>query len=228
MRLFRGLIAATAVSLVACSDSSAPNNNDASLRVVHATSSLNALDVLVDGELVLNGVSFGTTRLAQVPSGSHQLTFRSGQTVIGEITTTLTADHINAVFVANGTPQMASSVIPDTGAVAPTRANLRLVNVAGSNVTDPTELQVLINFPGVSADSTAKIGLDAKVARYYSLMYFDAGHFRLRYVPAGTTTVLAEAEFDIALGETKVAVLERDANGQYRVSVVVEQPPSGN
>jgi hypothetical protein len=74
----------------------------------------------------------------------------------------------------------------------------------------------------VSQDSTAKLGFDATVARYGSLMYFDPGHFRLSYVPAGTTDVLVAPEFDIAVGEVKVAVLSRDPDGTYRVSIVSE------
>jgi hypothetical protein len=220
---FRYFLTAFAVLAIGgCSDSSSPGADDAELRVVHATASLGSVDVLVDGEPVLSGVSFGASRGVQVPSGSHQLTFRSGGTVLGEITANLTTEHVNAIVVANGAPQLSGTVIPDTGAVAVARANLRLVNVVGTNLSAPTDLQVLINFPGVSADSAARIGMDAKVASYSSLLYFDPGHFRLRYVPAGTNTVLAEAEFDIGVGQVRVAVLQRDANGQYRLSIAAE------
>jgi hypothetical protein len=222
MRFRHFLAAFTAAVIAGCSDSTPPVEDDAELRVVHATASLGAVDVLIDGEPILSGVSFGASRGAQVPSGTHQLTFRAGGTVLGEITADLTTDHVNAVVVANGAPQLSATVIPDTGAVAAARANLRLVNVVGANVSDPTNLQVLINFPGVSPDSTARLGMDAKVASYSSLLYFDPGHFRLRYVPAGTNTVLAEAEFDIPVGQVRVAVLQRDANGQYRVSIATE------
>jgi len=222
MRCKHFLPAFALLVIAACSDSASPGEVTADLRVVHATASIGAVDVLVDGEPVLIGVGFGASRSAQVPPGSHQLTFRAGGTVLGEITADLTTEHVNAVVVANGAPQLSAAVIPDTGIVAVARANLRLVNVVGVNQSDPTNLQVLINFPGVSADSSARLAMDAKIASYSSLLYFDPGHFRLRYVPAGTNTVLAEAEFDIALGQVKVAVLQRDANGQYRVSIATE------
>jgi len=42
-------------------------------------------------------------------------------------------------------------------------------------------------------------------------------------VPEGAiTTVLAQAEFDIAAGEKKAAILERGSDGVYRVQIVVE------
>jgi len=128
--------------------------------------------------------------------------------------------------VADSSPQMSTTVIPDTGVVATARANLRLVNVVGTNLSDPTQLQVLINFPGVSPDSAAALGMDSKIASYSSLLYFDPGQFRVRYVPQGSATVLAEAQFSIAQGEVKVAVLHRDSDGQYRVEIVVEDCPA--
>ena len=57
---------------------------------------------------------------------------------------------------------------------------------------------------------------------YSSLIYFDPGEFLLRYAPENTETVLTQATFDIAAGETKVAILQRDAAGNYTVQVVIE------
>ena len=118
---------------------------------------------------------------------------------------------------------MSTAVTPDTvGSYASDRANLRIVNVPGANTSAPTHLQVLLNAPDNPSDSTVRIGLDTKVASYGPLMYFNAGHFLLRYVPEGTETVLVEKQFDIAPGVRKVAILERNTDGSYRVQVVIE------
>ncbi|HEX9892336.1 MAG TPA: DUF4397 domain-containing protein [Gemmatimonadales bacterium] len=211
--------------LMACSDDpTAPAGPTAELRLLHATSNLGALDVEVASSTVIQGITFGNaSAITPVPAGLQHLTIRSGGTVVGQIDANLTTEHINAVTVVAGVPQLSSTVVPDTGQAAPNRANLRLVNVVGSNTADPTLLHVLINFPGVNPDSTARIGLDTKVASYGALMYFDPGSFRLRYVPQGQSTVLAETTFNIAAGEKKAVVLERDAAGTYRIQVLVEQ-----
>jgi hypothetical protein len=206
-------------------DTASPDGPQADLRLLHASSSLGALDLSVGDQTLISNVAFGTSSpIVRVPAGEQHITVRAGGTVVGGLDVQLSTDHVNAVVVAGGVPQFSSDVVPDTGAVNPARANLRLVNVATGNSAAPTQLQVLLNFPGVSADSTAKFGgYDATVARYWSLLYFDPGHFRIRYVPQGTTTVLAEAEFDIAAGETKAAVLRRLDDGSYQVEIVKEE-----
>jgi hypothetical protein len=208
----------------ACSgDPSEPQSAGAELSVIHATSSLGAIDVSVGDRTVISGVAFGrASALTRVDPGQQHLTFRAGGAVLGEIDAVLSIAHVNAVIVADGTPQMSTDVIPDTGTAVTNRANLRLVNVVGSNTTSPTHLQALLNAPDNAADSTVRIGLDTRIASYGPLMYFNAGHFRLRYVPEGTETVLVETQFDIAAGEKKVAILERNADGSYKVQVVIE------
>jgi hypothetical protein len=95
--------------------------------------------------------------------------------------------------------------------------------MVGNNLSAPTLLQVLIKAPNANPDSVVTSNLDATVAAYWSLMYFDPGQFDIRYVPAGdTTTTLASASFSIAAGEKKAVVLTRAGNGTYTADVVVE------
>lgn len=217
------LAAAVCLAPAACDDSTSPGENDAELRLLHATSDLGALDVEVGGTTVISGVAFGhTSEIVMVPSGMQQIIVRSNGTVVGQIEGQLTTAHLNALTVAAGIPQLSATVIPDTGQVATDRANLRLVNVAGSNTDEPFMLHVLISAPGLAPDSIVRIGLDTRVGSYSSLIYFDPGEFLLRYVPENTETVLTQTTFNIAAGETKVAILQRDAAGNYSVQVVME------
>ncbi|HKS06438.1 MAG TPA: DUF4397 domain-containing protein [Gemmatimonadaceae bacterium] len=223
-RRFPIAIAALAFIAASCEDSASSNGAQAELTVIHATQALGAVEVLVDGESVIASLEFGSASgPIDVPSGTQRVVVRAGTDTVGDFETNLTTEHVNAVVIANGAAQVAGTIIPDTGAVAVARANLRLVNVVGPNDDAPVNLDILINFPGVGPDSTARLGgLDTRIASYSSLLYFDAGSFRLRYVPQGTTDVLTEAEFDIAVGEVKVAVLERAENGTYKVTIVSE------
>ena len=228
LRAIRAMLAAgvlTGLVATACDDDPTdPGGPTAELRLLHATSDLGAVDLLIDGQAMISGITFGNaSAITEVPAGVQRLVVRSGATVLGEIDVNLSTSHVNAVTVADGVPQFSETVVPDTGAVASNRANIRLVNVVGPNTSEPTILDVLINFPGVSPDSTAVLGVDSKVASYGTLMYFDAGQFRFRFVPEDGSTILAETTFSVANGETRAVVLQRDANGTYRIEVVTEQ-----
>jgi hypothetical protein len=222
------LVAAVGVAIgTGCSESIInPPGDTAELRLTHASSGLGAVDVEIGGEAVIRGVGFGNTSpLVLVPAGSQRLVVRTATQVLGTVDGVLSENHVNSVVVAAGTPQLSAVVEPDTGSTAPSRANLRLVTVATTNTASPTLLNALLNYSGVPADSTARIGgIDATVARYGSLMYFDPGAIRIRYVPAGASSpVLAEANFEIAAGVKKAAVLSRNPDGSYKVEIVVEQ-----
>jgi hypothetical protein len=178
----------------------------------------------VAGSAVIRGVSYGNTSpVVVVPSGSQQLIVRAGSQVVGTMTGNLSTSHINNVVVADGIAALSSVVDNDTGSVAPARANIRLVVTAAENTTDPTLLQALLNWSG-DPDSTMRFGIDTKVARYFSLMYFNPGHFTIKYVPTGTDgPILTQAQFDVAAGEKKALVLSRGSDGVYKVEVVVEK-----
>lgn len=215
--------ASTAILLgsIACSDPSNPGDpTKAQLTVVHASPALGPVDVRVSDVSVVTGLAYGRSSGARlVPSGERQIVVQAGDSTVAEFTTSLAAGESRSLTVGNDTTQM-GTVIPDTGLAVSNRANLRLVNVVGATTADPTLLKMRLNFPGVSPDSTALIGLDAKVASHGPLMYFDPGHFRVAFVPQGSTTVLAATEFDVAAGEVALIVLERNAAGTYAVRIV--------
>ncbi|MGH7676882.1 MAG: DUF4397 domain-containing protein [Gemmatimonadaceae bacterium] len=220
----KGLAGILLVVIVACGDD-APNGiggPTAQLKVVHAAAALGAVDVRIGGASVISGLSYGhSSAITAVPAGSQRLIFRSGASDVAQVDVTLSTTGINAVAF-NGDTAQVTPVTPDTGQAATNRANVRMINVAGTNASPPTLLSVLVNYPGVSPDSVAVFGLNATVPSHGSLMYFDPGHFRFRFVPQGTTSVLTEVEFDVIAGEKKAVVLERSAAGAYSARVVTE------
>jgi hypothetical protein len=194
------------------------------LRVLHATPALGPVDVEVAGVTVVHSVAYGTaSSLVQVPGGQQHLVVRVGGQVLGELDQTLSLQHVNSMVVAAGTPRFLTMVTPDTGQTVSNRANIRMVNVVGPTTAPPTLLQILVRAPNANLDSVATFGLDTQIASYGTLMYFDPGHFSFTFVPAGGATILAEASFDVAAGEKKAVILERAADGTYRVQVLVEQ-----
>ncbi len=223
IRTLAALAALCGILLAACGTSNEPAG-EAELRVLHATPALGPVDVEVGGVTVVHGVAYGTTStLVKVPAGEQHLVVRSGGQVLGALDPIFSLQHVNGVVVANGTPQFLTVVTPDTGQSASNRANVRMVNVVGTNTQPPTVLEVLVHAPNANPDSVIKFGVDASIARYGTLMYFDPGHFSFTFVPAGGSTVLAQVSFDVAAGEKKAVVLQRAADGGYSVQVIVEQ-----
>ena len=195
----------------------------ARIKLVHASAAVGAVDVYVAGHRVISNVASGRSSSAvEVAPGTQHVTLRSGATVVGELDAALVAKQVTAILLTAQSAQ-ATTAVPDTGlATANNRANIRLVNVVGTNTSSPTLLHVLVHAPGLGADSVPKLGLDTRTASHGPLMYWDPGSFRFVFVPQGSTTVLAEVAFDVAAGERRSVVLERQASGQYRASVVVE------
>ncbi len=195
----------------------------AQLRVTHATPSLGAIDVLVNGSPVVTGLGYGnSSALVTTPGGSQDIVVRSGATTLGSVQFTLATNHLNSLLIVDSAPQFSTVVQPDTGQPIATKANIRLVNVAGSNGSAPTQLQALIHAPNANPDSVVTSNIDATIPTYWSLMYFDPGAFDIRYVAAGDTTTLAQVSFSVPAGEKRQVVLQRAANGSYSASVSVE------
>src|SRR5688572_24594430 len=123
---FRHTAAAVAMVVLAaaCGDPSSPGTVQAALTIVHATSTLDPIDVMVGDEPVVSGLAYGEASAPiTVPSGIQRIIVHSGNDTIADFQTTLTTEHVNALVVANGSAQVAGTVIPDTGAVAVARAN---------------------------------------------------------------------------------------------------------
>lgn len=193
----------------------------AELRVVHASPAVGAIDVRVAQVSVVSGLAYGrSSGVLRVPSGTQVITVRSGGAQTAQFSANLATDHGNALTVGEDTMQV-SRVIPDTGSAVSNRANIRLINVVGATTADPTLLHLRLRFPDV-ADSTAVIGLDAKVASHGPMMYFNPGHFTASFVAQGSTAVLAQAEFDVVAGGKAAIVLERSSSGMYAVRIVTE------
>jgi hypothetical protein len=219
-----GRLLAVLALLAACGDTtSSGGTGTVEFRALHVTPTLGPVDVLVGGTQVITGLSFGETSAAvSIPGGTQRFVVRAGAQVLADLQYALATSHVNSMVISDSTPQFSAFVEPDTGQPAPGKANIRLVNVVGSNTDPPTQLQVLIKAPNANPDSVVTSNLDATVAAYWSLMYFEPGNFNIRYVPAGQTTPLAETTFDVAAGEKKAVVLSRAEDGSYHVAVAVE------
>lgn len=225
---FDGIRRMTSAALITCTlaactgDDDGPTGDTAQLRLLHARPTQGAIDVDIGGRTVIQGVTYGNaSAVAGVPGGRQRVVVRSGSQVLRDFDQVLSGQVVNSLLVSADSVQFADEVVPDTGSVAIDRANIRLVNVVGPNGDPPTLLHAKLRAP--APDSIMTFGMDTRVARYGTLMYFDPGEFTIRFQPMESSTVLAEATFTVAAGETRAVVLQRAENGDYAVTIVEEE-----
>ena len=159
---------------------------------------------------------------------------RSGESAVlasKSLTLTPGAEYTVMVSGSLGDLVLTPSMVVDTGDARPDRANLRIINIStivmptdSSNLPPPIPLDVYITAPGAPlAGLPSQLSLDARVSSYSSLLYFDAGTLMVRFVTPGTTNVVAAtAAIAIAAGEVRAVTLQRQSDGTWRTSVVVE------
>jgi hypothetical protein len=228
--------AAALLALLACSDTGGPSEGTVTLRMMHTAAGASALDLLVGGQVIAGGVQFERASApATAPGGPQTLAVRrSGEPAIlasKNITLTPGAEYAVMVSGSLGDLVLTPSVVVDTGDARPDRANLRIINIStivmtadSSNLPPPIPLDVYITAPNAAlAGLPSQLSLDARVSSYSSLIYFDPGTLMVRFVTPGTTTVVAStAAIPIAAGEVRAVTLQRQSDGAWRTSVVVE------
>ena len=227
---------AALLALAACSDTGGPSEGTVTMRMMHTAAGASALDFIVGGQVIAGGVQFERASApATAPGGPQTLAVRrTGESAVlasKNITLTPGAEYTVMVSGSLGDLVLTPSVVVDTGNARPDRANLRIINIStivmptdSSNMPPPIPLDVYITAPGVAlAGLPSQLSLDARISSYSSLIYFDPGSLMVRFVTPGTTTVVATtAAIPIAAGEVRAVTLQRQSDGTWRTSVVVE------
>ena len=230
-------LGATALlALLACSDTGGPSEGTVTMRMMHTAEGASALDLMVGGQVIAGGVQFERASApVTAPGGAQTLAVRrTGESAVlasKNITLTPGADYTVMVSGSLAELVLTPSVVVDTGNARPDRANLRIINIStivmpadSSNLPPPIPLDVFITAPNAAlAGLPSQLSLDARVSSYSSLIYFDPGTLMVRFVTPGTTTVVAStATIPIAAGEVRAVTLQRQSDGTWRTSVVVE------
>jgi len=228
--------AAALLALLACSDTGGPSEGTVTVRMMHTAMGASALDLMVGGQVVAGGVQFERASApTTAPGGPQTLAVRrSGESaVLASRNITLTPGAEYTVMVSGSLSDLilTPSVVVDTGNARPDRANLRIINIStivmgadSSNMPPPIPLDVYITAPGVPlAGLASQLSLDARVSSYSSLIYFDPGTLMVRFVTPGTSTVVAATgAIPIPAGEVRAVTLQRQSDGTWRTSVVIE------
>lgn len=138
-RYVRLLAAGALLAGAGCSDSDGdpgPTGNTGSLRVIHAAESTAALDVLVDGGVVINGLAVGTvSSTVAVPSGERTITVRpsGGAASPVQAHVSIGTDTGYTAVVIDSSAVLNPIVLTDTGAVpAAGKSKLQVANFASA------------------------------------------------------------------------------------------------
>jgi hypothetical protein len=228
--------AAALFALVACSDTGGPSDGTVTMRMMHTAAGASALDLMVGAQVIAGGVQFERASApATAPGGPQTLAVRrSGESAVlasRNITLTPGAEYTVMVSGSLGDLILTPSVVVDTGNARPDRANLRIINIStivmptdSSNMPPPIPLDVYITAPDAAlAGLPSQLALDARVSSYSSLIYFEPGTLMVRFVTPGTTSVVATtAAIPIGAGDVRAVALQRQSDGTWRTSVVVE------
>lgn len=224
-----------ALSICGCaSDSNGPADT-ARIRLVHAAAGAPSLDLVVGGQKVLEGIAPAqVSSFAEAPVGSQTLSLRAAgnSAVLGSLAATLQEGAEYTVMVTGSTTDLTAAMVVDTGQARPDRAHIRLINVPpirtgpdSASPLPPLLLDVYVTAPGVSpAQATPNLQMDANIASYSSLLYFDPGTYVVRYTQAGSKMVETEtAALAIGVGEVQSVTLFRRPDGSFTTSVVRER-----
>ncbi|HET9274849.1 MAG TPA: DUF4397 domain-containing protein [Gemmatimonadales bacterium] len=234
--MFRRLLSGLALASLAaaCSDSTGPGLGTADVRLINTVNGSPALDLLVGGQVVAQGVDLSeVSSFAGAPAGTQTVGVRATgtTTMLASFTTTLLPGGRYTVLANGSGSTVMPSVVVDTGDFDPGQANLRIINIPeirtgpdSSSARPPIPVDVYITAPGVDLSTVAPaLSLNQNAHSYSSLLYFAPGTWSVRFTEGGTATVLAESgDIAIAAGQIRAVTLYRTANLGYAVSVMQE------
>lgn len=238
-----GLAAAFAA---ACDSSSGPNEDDtAEVRVMHAKADAPAVDLVIDGEAVIEGVAFNqASAFAAVEAGSASLAIApaAGGTAIGTAATTLeagrrytvlfgTGGNGSGVLIAADTSVSVPDAPPprepsDTGAIpGESKIKLRVIhNAPGAPLLDaylsqgdaPIEAALKIVEP-----FTYGVGLDPQFPGYLER---DPGVWRVRFTVDNTLDVLLDTgPISMHAGQVRSIILSSTDTTGLGVAIIRER-----
>ena len=208
--LVLGLVSLASIGLAACGDN---NNDEARVRVFHASSDAPNVDVLVDQGRVLEDVPYtGVSDFLPVPAGTRHIAVN----VTGTDTTAIDArldleQNVDYLIVAAGKVAAIGPIVTTVDRSAPPEGSVR-VRVLHSAASAP-EVDVYVTAPGEGIDAAQPVlsGVPFKAISDY--LTIPGGSYDVRVTLTGTKTVAIEA-LDLAIPAGTVAtVAALDAKG---------------
>jgi hypothetical protein len=214
----RLLSLAAACSVAACSsEPSAPAASTASVRVVNA--GVLMVNVLVDGQSVLNGLQVASVSNAiPVSAGTHQVRLQYGNGVSSDVTVNAAAGKsVTAVAASMSQSSVSASVLEDTGSVVPAgKSKLRVAHLAGGNHA--------IEFWRTQPDFQTPVHIMTPFVYQATSPYLqsDPGNWEVFVTaPGGGAKLATTGAVNVPSGERRTVVL-LDSAGTLRFRVITD------
>lgn len=208
--LVLGLVSLASIGLAACGDN---NNDEARVRVFHASPDAPNVDVLVDQGRVLEDVPYtGVSDFLPVPAGTRHIAVN----VTGTDTTAIDArldleQNVDYLIVAAGKVAAIGPIVTTVDRSAPPEGSVR-VRVLHSAASAP-EVDVYVTAPGEGIDAAQPVLSSVPFKAISDYLTIPGGSYDVRVTLAGTKTVAIEA-LDLAISAGTVAtVAALDAKG---------------
>jgi hypothetical protein len=198
-------------------DPVAPGTQSARLRVLHGSPDGPAVDVLVDGQVVQNGLTFKDySPYLQVAAGARNIKVRASANpslVVIDATPTLAANTDYTVIARNEVATIEAWLLTDDNTAPSTgQVKLRLVHAAPGAPT----VDIYVTEPSADLSASTPVLSDVPYAVASGYLAVPAGTYRVRVVPANTTTVAIDS------GSLTLSA------GQIRTAVAVDAPGGGS
>lgn len=202
-----------ALTLLACSDDTGPNENAAGLRLVNGTRHTTDVDLVVDGRTLASGVAFGeASNIVELAPGGHDVRIRTGAgDLVPASTGTFEAGRLYTLFAADGDDETVDPIVTIDTARVPHegKVKIRVAHLA----PQARPLDVYLTEADESLDGATRLiepfeyttGLDDEFPGYVER---DPGSWRVRFTADDTKDVLVDTgPLDLEAGEVVSVML---------------------
>jgi len=198
-------------------------NTPTSLQVIHASPDAPAVDIVVDGGVLVPGLEFpDATGFVEVPGGTYNVSVtvagNPGAIAIGPVDLELMSGERYSIFAVGELAVIEPLILMDDPRRVSTNAKVRIVHAS------PTAADVDIYVTAVGADINAEMPTLENVAfkANTGFLALPAGDYDVTVTPAGTkTAAIGPATISISDGGVYTAVARNPLPGSVELGLIV-------
>lgn len=221
-RMMLAALAVTALVASGCSDDASGPNATAQLRVVHGSPDAPAVDVLVDGQPVLTGVTYLTaSNYLSVAAGSRTITINAAGTANTVINATLNlpANSAGTVIATNLLASIEPLVLVDDLS-DPAAGNIKLRLVHGA--PNVGEVDIYVTAPGADLNTATPTLTAVPFKGASGYLEVPAGQYQVRITPTGTKTVAIDTgTLTLLAGQIRTGIAVESSGGGAPLSALL-------
>ena len=223
----RFAVAALLIAAVACESTDDPVDA-ATLRAVNASPHTATIDVLLNGQPAITGLTYLSARSRVVPAGSWSLEVQGTGVTTGSasLSVSFTAGSTYTLLAAGPLDALDMLFAADTGSVpAPGTVKLRVIHAAPS----APGVDVYLTEPGADLATATRLvfpftyGTGSSGA-FPGYVQRDPGSYQVRFTDEGTTTVLVDTgSLTLTAGQVRTVILLYEVGGGLGFTIVAEE-----